>query len=351
MNILNINEYQYYSLFILAVDGYYLITIILTEVRTTMKNKILLLLAFVLNLSATHTVRATDIETVFIEVDIYSIPASQKLEDIDAEFKGARLEESQNVFVHVGNDARLEVGSQSDKNENNEIFIIYLKLDQTGEYFDVDFKLFNKSKQSISKLEQNPLNSPLTISASINGITKLVQIKTNKFENEALALAFSREELNVITKDELATVKETANTLISVHTVELNNKGKPVKRTFKNWSTYQLINVKTQRTTLITQKGQAKAIYLEPGEYCLKSLKRSNLNINIQNSACFNVMSNVISNTGTWIIGYRAYSNTRSYLFHEYAALVDRKENYSDLESILEIKNSVPVTAYNFVKK
>jgi hypothetical protein len=137
----------------------------------------------------------------------------------------------------------------------------------------------------------------------------------------------------------------TPNTLISIHAVELNNKDKPVQRTYIERATYRLINEKTHKITLITQKSKAKAIYLEPGQYCFKSLER----INIRNPACFNVLDNAISNAGTWLIGYRSFSdNDRT---HRYALLVDHKDNYSELESILEVKNSVPVIANNLPPK
>jgi hypothetical protein len=143
----------------------------------------------------------------------------------------------------------------------------------------------------------------------------------------------------------------TPNTLISIHAVELNNKDKPVQRTYIERATYRLINENTHKITLITQKSKAKAIYLEPGQYCFKSLERLNSNINIRNPACFNVLDNAISNAGTWLIGYRSFSDNEQPSFHQYALLLDHKDNYSELESILEVKNSVPVIANNLPPK
>jgi hypothetical protein len=169
-----------------------------------MKNTIIMLLVFAISMSVTLTVNAKDVEAVFIEVEIYSIPASIELTDLNSEFKGAMLEESPNILINVGNDATMEVGNQLSETEDGGMFKIYFKLDQAGKYFDMDFQLNNKSNQGISQLKDNPLNSPLVISASINGKTKLVKIKTTKFDNKELALIFSSAKSNLITKDELA---------------------------------------------------------------------------------------------------------------------------------------------------
>jgi hypothetical protein len=169
-----------------------------------MKNTIIMLLVFAISMSVTLTVNAKDVEVVFIEVEIYSIPASKELTDLDSEFKGAILEESPNTLINVGDYTTMEVGSQFSETEDNDMFNIYFKVDQAGKYFDVDFQLNNESNQRISQLKDNPLDSQLVISASINGNTKLVKIKTTKFDNKELALIFSSDKSNLITKDELA---------------------------------------------------------------------------------------------------------------------------------------------------
>jgi hypothetical protein len=169
-----------------------------------MKNTIMMLLVFAMSMSVTLTVNAKDVEVVFIEVEIYSIPASKELTDLDSEFKGGILEESPNTLINVGDYTTMEVGSQFSETEDNDMFNIYFKVDQAGKHFDVDFQLNNESNQRISQLKDNPLDSQLVISASINGNTKLVKIKTTKFDNKELALIFSSAESNLITKDELA---------------------------------------------------------------------------------------------------------------------------------------------------
>ncbi|MFC3203235.1 hypothetical protein ACFOEW_15595 [Alteromonas oceani] len=132
------------------------------------------------------------------------------------------------------------------------------------------------------------------------------------------------------------------NTLISIHKVELNNKNKPIKKTyFKKYSTYQLINERTQKIKSIHQNGKAKAVYLEPGRYCFKSFNISgSQRINILNPLCFEVSGNVITNAGTWVIGSRISGS------NWYSLLIDMKENYSELESILEVGNSVPAVVF-----
>ncbi|WP_019029851.1 hypothetical protein [Colwellia piezophila] len=139
---------------------------------------------------------------------------------------------------------------------------------------------------------------------------------------------------------------EIPNTLISIQSVELNNKDKPIMRTYQErWNVYQIINEKTQKIKSINQNGKAKAIYLEPGSYCLKSFNLSDSDkVNILNPHCFKVVVNVISNTGTFVIGTRVGNDKGS--ASRFALLVDMKDNYSELESILAVTNSVPAVIY-----
>lgn len=143
----------------------------------------------------------------------------------------------------------------------------------------------------------------------------------------------------------------TPNTLISVHKVELNNKDKPVQRTYREKATYRLINEKTHEITLVSQQSKAKAIYLEPGQYCFKSLDSGNSHINLRTPVCFKVLDNTITNAGTWVIGYRSFADNKLPIIHQYALLVDHKDNYTEIESILEEKNSVPIIANNLPQK
>lgn len=136
------------------------------------------------------------------------------------------------------------------------------------------------------------------------------------------------------------------NSLISVHKVELNNQNSPIEHTYaKRFNTYQLINEKTQVTKSIHQNGVAKAIYLEPGDYCLKSFSLyESHKANILNPHCFKVLDNVISNAGTFVIGTRVGNDKGS--ASRFALLVDMKDNYSELESLLAITNSMPAVIY-----
>lgn len=140
----------------------------------------------------------------------------------------------------------------------------------------------------------------------------------------------------------IAVKAEEPNTLISIHKVELNNKNKPIKRTYsKKYSNYQLINENTRKIRSITQNGEAKFIYLEPGRYCFKSFNISfSQMVDILNPLCFVVSENLLSNAGTWVVGTRVSSDGW------YALLVDMKENYSELESILKVEGSIPAVVY-----
>jgi len=80
---------------------------------------------------------------------------------------------------------------------------------------------------------------------------------------------------------------------------------------------------------------------LEAGRYCFKSFNISfSQRVNILNPLCFIVSENVLSNAGTWVVGTRVSSDGW------YALLVDMKENYSELESILKVEGSVPAVVY-----
>lgn len=130
------------------------------------------------------------------------------------------------------------------------------------------------------------------------------------------------------------------NTLISVHKVELNNKNMPIKSSYSElWIHYRLENEETQAVTLIIQNRKAKAVYLEPGSYCFYSINKFEVEIiRIENPLCFQVQDVGVTNTGTWVIGWRSPPWPASI----YARLVDMKENYSELESILEVSASKP---------
>jgi hypothetical protein len=132
------------------------------------------------------------------------------------------------------------------------------------------------------------------------------------------------------------------NLLISIHKVELNNKNKPIKRTYsKKYSEYQLINENTRKIKSFKQNRKARAIYLDPGRYCFKSFNiSSSQRVNILNPLCFIVSENVLSNAGTWVVGARVSNDGW------YALLVEMKDNYSELESILKVEGSVPAVFY-----
>ena len=128
------------------------------------------------------------------------------------------------------------------------------------------------------------------------------------------------------------------NTLISVHVAEINNKNKPVQRTYSDsWSTFRLINEETGKKTSVTQRRKAKFLYLEPGTHCIYSTDFANFEIlRIPNSVCFRVEEKGITNAGTWVIGIRA---SPPYM---YALIIDMKENYDELEAFLEVFGSTP---------
>lgn len=130
------------------------------------------------------------------------------------------------------------------------------------------------------------------------------------------------------------------NTLISVHKVELNNKNMPIKSSYSElWIHYRLENEETQAVTLIIQDRKAKAVYLEPGSYCFSTNYYYSAIIRIQNPLCFQVQDVGVTNAGTWVIGMRFSPRWPK---KPYARLVDMKENYSELESILEVSASKP---------
>jgi len=137
------------------------------------------------------------------------------------------------------------------------------------------------------------------------------------------------------------------NTLISVHEVGLNNNGKPIKRTYdKKNITYRLINDKTSTIKTIHQWGKAKALNLEPGSYCFRSWRFSDSQwAKIINPICFVVKAKGIVNAGTWVIGVKASNQ------EWYAKIVDIKENYKEVETILKIGSSIPTVMHMPNKK
>lgn len=137
------------------------------------------------------------------------------------------------------------------------------------------------------------------------------------------------------------------NTLIAVHKTEVNNKFKPNNDNYrKRGIRYRLINEGTSEIIPVFQKSNAIAIYLEPGNYCLRSMRIFQYPIvNFLNPLCFIVKDKIINNVGTWILGWRTDGAD------PYAIIVGFKDNYSELESTLKINDSIPVLVYKKAKK
>ncbi|MFB2640879.1 hypothetical protein ACE02D_01085 [Shewanella bicestrii] len=128
------------------------------------------------------------------------------------------------------------------------------------------------------------------------------------------------------------------NTLIAVNAVSLDNKGNPIVKEYRfNRLTYRLINEDTNKTVTIRQYGRAKSLYLEPGSYCFNAWMFSTSQpVNVVNPLCFIVPQNGVVNAGTWVMGVRA-SNSQWY-----SKLLDMKENYKEVEALLDMPNSIP---------
>lgn len=157
-----------------------------------MKLLLLILSTFIFTMS--FTTEAKEGEAILIKTKIYTIPTSKNLNNLSIQLVEKQLDETANLIVKLGEDATIETGDKV-----SGIINLYFQFDETGEYFDVDYQLKSKGNQSISKLEGNTLNSSLTISASINNVTKLIKIETEKFDNKTLALTSQ-----TITREELA---------------------------------------------------------------------------------------------------------------------------------------------------
>jgi hypothetical protein len=104
-----------------------------------------------------------------------------------------------------------------------------------------------------------------------------------------------------------------------------------------------LYNEDTGKTRKINQGGKAKLVYLEPGSYCFYSTDYAQLEyIKVLNPLCFNVADEGITNVGTWVLGLRLGGGF-------YCRLLDMKENFSELESIMSVSDSTPAII-NFPK-
>ena len=133
---------------------------------------------------------------------------------------------------------------------------------------------------------------------------------------------------------------ESPNTIIALHTVELNNKGKPITRTYaERYNRVVLTNQESDDERVVEYGGLATQIYLEPGVYCFKSVYiNSSQFLGIVNPLCFLVEAEGITNAGTWVIGTKVTGS------NWYAAMVDVKANYDELAGILGVQPGAAAT-------
>ena len=131
---------------------------------------------------------------------------------------------------------------------------------------------------------------------------------------------------------------ESPNTIIAVHTVELNNKNKPINRTYAKKSNRVIVAKQDSDVTrAIEYGGLAGFVDLEPGVYCFKSVYINHSQfLGIVNPLCFRVENEGVTNAGTWVLGTRVAGK------NWYAAIVDLKANHTELGELLEIPSGTP---------
>ena len=162
-------------------------------IRKTMKNKLTFTIFLFFITTVLNTLMAKEIAVILIEVEIYKLEKSTKLDNLNSQLENAVLEESPKLITEVGKDATIEIGSKTIDGKNLDMIKLYIKSNIKDDNYDLDFQLISKGEQNVSRIEDIRFNNTLTVSASINQSVKIAKIKTTKYKNKKLALAVLQE--------------------------------------------------------------------------------------------------------------------------------------------------------------
>jgi len=155
--------------------------------KVLMSKGSILLLCFVYNMCFANTQINNNKEMIFVSAKIYDVTSTTTAKDIENQLSNAKLISSPELLVEVGKDAMFELNDTSNIAQEKDVIQLYIQFNQSNERFDLDFRLRSEDKQSISRLENNPLNSSLAISANINGTTKIVKISTERLGGDFIS--------------------------------------------------------------------------------------------------------------------------------------------------------------------
>jgi len=151
-----------------------------------MKNKATLIYMLLLCISNAATAVTNKNEPIYIEAELYSVPTIKEQADINSQLKAATLEQSTKTIAYVDEEITIKLNTTSINVDKGEQVTLYLTFNETSDSFNLDVKL---DEQSISSLKDTPLNNNMNISAPIKGTTKILKIKSQKFNNAQHALA------------------------------------------------------------------------------------------------------------------------------------------------------------------
>ncbi|MBU2894932.1 hypothetical protein KO495_16640 [Colwellia sp. D2M02] len=142
--------------------------------------------------SGFSTLFAKEVPIILIEMEVYNLSNSQQKTTVEKNMpqalQAAKLESKPVLMIELGEDATIEMGTQTADGLDEDMFRVQITTDIHDNNYDIDIELTNKGAERITSLVLS-LNETFVISTSINNITKLVKITSTQYETLAQAEA------------------------------------------------------------------------------------------------------------------------------------------------------------------
>ncbi len=154
----------------------------------------LLITAILLMVHFTSVSYASNSETntklfVFVEAKIYRLNDYSVDRDIESQLKNAVLEESPALMTIAGKKATIQIGEEYETGSVIKMLTLHIIPNDDATKYDLDFQVQDGENMSISHIEGATIDNILTLSTSLNNVTRLITVKTTKLNEDELAKA------------------------------------------------------------------------------------------------------------------------------------------------------------------
>jgi len=121
---------------------------------------------------------------VFIEAKIYRLNDKTDDQDLESQIKNAVLEHTPALMTIAGQKATIEVGIESLTGKPEEMLTLHILPNDDATKFDLDFQVQEGENKSISHIDGAAIDNVLTLSATLNNVTRLITVKATKLSEE-----------------------------------------------------------------------------------------------------------------------------------------------------------------------